>query len=283
MDLGSIFAGLSLGDADYSGSKERKARRKKRKGRRKARKTGRKAIRKTARSSRKELRQSTRGMGLLQKLEVRKKGRKAIRQRKKLLRKAAKAGKLLTPAGQAHAAAQLVNKKRAEAAKKRRAAAFRCRPGASKTTAKGRRVVCGKDSKWHPAPPKKISRPKRKLPRSTEEAMAMAAESQYQPEQYATPEEAYQAEMYPSEPIDSSSYFDGGGGGGGGGGSMEPYSAEAPADAGFEEEYDDEEEEGTSPVLIGGVALILLGWIGFYVYKKRQAGEEEDLAGIPAA
>ena len=326
MDLGSIFAGLSLGDAgygDYAGKEERQARRKKRKSKR----TGRKTIRKTARSSRKDLRQSTRGsdLSLAEKIKARVTGRESIRSHKKVLRKAVRAGTLMTPAGQLQAAGKLLAQRQAKklleeqklrAQRQAKAGYTRAADGTiilspssaaevlrvyrkkgsftgpiklSKGQLRGNTVFFSKGrsvSRTHfkKIDLKKVGRAGKKLPRTSEEAMALAVEASYQAEQYATPEEAYEVEQMsaggPEFQPSSADYWDGGssGGGGGGGGSMEPYSAEAAT--GYEDEADyeddeDEEAEGSNTMLYAGVGAVLLGVIGFYLYKQRQ---EEDLS-----
>ena len=94
-------------------------------------------------------------------------------------------------------------------------------------------------------------------------------------------EEAYQAEAYDAGQAYTeggmTDYWEGGG---------TAVSSYAPAAATGAEEYADEEyeEEGGSalPLILGGVAVLALGGVGFYIYKKKKAGAEEpDFAETP--
>ena len=276
MNLGSPFSGLDLGDlGDYAGKAEREARRKKRKTKRSERTTA----RKDRRSVRQDARQERKGMSLAEKRADRKSTRKKIRQVRKIQRQQIRAGGKVISASSTRP-----GKKHGVVGRGPK----RCAPGTTKMVrgAQGPiKLRCVK-GKWAPVPQKKPGhRPA--MPRTSEEAMALAVEASYQAEQYATPEEAYEVEQMsaggPEFQPSSADYWDGGssGGGGGGGGSMEPYSAEAAT--GYEDEADyeddeDEEAEGSNTMLYAGVGAVLLGVIGFAVWKKNQGDEDlEDL------
>jgi hypothetical protein len=325
MDLGAIFSDLSLAGIAAEGGSELdeygklfdKDRRLKRRSRRKARRAG----RKTRRVSRRDLRRSTRGLKGSEKRQARRAGRKAIRTHRRTTRKSLRASRGLKgtaiPTAQkvgaikaagtrsaamkklrqqrvaAHRAAAL-KRARAKVLSQRQAAQQArggrgCRPGSRRVNRAGEKKVCvpihpgAKRGRWTDA-----THQARDLPQTSEQAMAFAAEAQYQPEQYATPEQAYTDEQqsYAPETLDSSSYSTystGGGGGGGGGGGMDPYEAAAPAEmsAGADDGYEDEEEVGSdeggpNKLLIGVGALAVVGGLGFYFFKARSGAADTD-------
>ena len=309
MNLGSPFSGLDLGDlGDYAGKAEREARRKKRKTKRSERTTA----RKDRRSVRQDARQERKGMSLAEKRADRKSTRKKIRQVRKIQRQQIRAGgKVISAsstrpgkkqlreqakAGYTRAADGTIILSPSSAAEVlrvyRKKGSFTGPIKLSKGRLSGNTVFFSKGrsvSRTHfkKIDLKKVGRAGKKLPSSTQEAMALAVEASYQAEQYATPEEAYEVEQMSAGGSEfqpsSADYWDGGssGGGGGGGGSMEPYSAEAAT--GYEDEADyeddeDEEAEGSNTMLYAGVGAVLLGVIGFAVWKKNQGDEDlEDL------
>ena len=93
-------------------------------------------------------------------------------------------------------------------------------------------------------------------------------------EQTYTDTPSYDTSSYSSEMPDSGAYWEGGGA---------QVASYAPASIdGGEEGYEDEEyadeESSKTPLILGAVAVLALGGVGFYVYKKRQAGADEEPA-----
>ena len=313
MDLESIFGGLDLsglsrephefdlGDlGDYAGKAKRKKRRAKRKVRRKARVTGVKA----RSSSRKDLRQSTKDLTRAEKRKARSAGRKKIRTVRKKTRKdlrqsrglkgtAVPGQRRIKPSGHVSRAPDgtvLLDTATAlrilQRNEKPQHWTGKTKVGQGQLRhelvyfIKGRSVSkthflrgLGKLARPHATV---VGPGAQGLPSSSEEAMAIAAETQGYPQEQWSEQDAYQAETSsPSSYFDGGSssgggggsYFDGGGGGGGGE-EVAPYDAGVDA----EEDYEDE-ESGSNTLIIGGVALALLGGFGFYAYKKKQAGE----------
>ena len=300
-DLGTLFSGLSLSeedlgglleeDGDYGATERAKKRRARRKTRRKTRVTARKARRagrKKIRASglkgkaRRDARRASQAEARATKIAARKAA--GLRTRKTLLGKRRKA---------AHKKAMAAHQKRSGCPQGHKRFKGKCVP--LNVYAK----LLGTKSKREAARKAANTTVRTALPTTSAEALAAASatasydnyapSASYQDEAYSeqayseqtyteTPSydtsaydtSAYDTSSYSSEMPDSGAYWEGGG---------TQVASYTPASIeGGEEGYEDEEyeEEGSNmPLILGAVAVLALGGVGFYVYKKKQAGTEE--------
>lgn len=309
-DLGTLFSGLALSEEDLGGLLEEdgdygaaKKRRKKKlfSGRLvKKAKAGRKA-RVEARKSRRAGRKDVRASGLRGK--ERREALRASRQEAAAQRKADRMAAGLRarkPLGrerrlaEKHRLAQLRAQKKGVQA---RVTVKGCPPDHKRF--KGKCVplpvyakLLGTQAKIAAA--RKAASVRTSLPTTSAEALAAATSAaasydnyapsaSYQDEAYSeqayseqtyTDTPSYDTSSYSSEMPDSGAYWEGGGA---------QVASYAPASIdGGEEGYEDEEyadeESSKTPLILGAVAVLALGGVGFYVYKKRQAGADEEPA-----